>query len=269
MPTHKTSGYAVTGKPKKTNRGNSTKDGHLRMKDLVQSTGVPKSTILFYIREGLLSEPIRPTKTSALYPSSCVERIKYIKQAQQRHRLPLAVIRKLLEKMDQGLDLTPLVALHEVIFGKANNGELDKAAFCKATGLTKRQVDQLVRDGLLLPLDDKTFNPDDVLIGTMIHRGLARGMDPEDLLFYPRLADEIVDGEMAIREKLTKDLPYETDANLTIELTKTARGMRHYYIDRLFQRRVMAFTTLKKGPPTQEPKKPAIVKGKQKKRKKQ
>jgi DNA-binding transcriptional MerR regulator len=231
------------------------------MKELVQSTGVPKSTILFYIREGLLPEPIRPTKTSALYPSSCVERIEFIKQAQQRHRLPLAVIRKLLKKIDQGQDVTPLVALHEVIFGGTDAGEMDRAAFCRATGLTVRQVNRLVRDGLLLPLDDKTFNPDDVFIGTIIYRGLARGMDLDDLLFYPQLADEIVDGEMAIREKMTKNLPYETDANMTMELTKTARGMRHYYIDRLFQRRVMAFTTLKKGPASKK-RKGSAAKGK-------
>ena len=242
----------MAGKSREKKQTASTTGEYVRMKNLVESTGVPKSTILFYIREGLLPEPVRPTPKSALYPKSWVERIGFIKEAQQRHRLPLAAIKKLIQKMDQGQDITPLMALNEVIFGGDESGELDRAAFCRATGLKPRQVDKFIRDGLLLPLDAKTFNSDDVFIGAIIQQGLARGMDPAELVFYPRLAEEIVDGEMAIREKMTKDLPYETDANLTIELTKAARGMRHYYIDRLFQHRVMAFTSLKKGPPSKK-----------------
>ena len=50
---------------------------------------------------------------------------------------------------------------------------------------------------------------------------------------------------MAIRKRLTHHLPYDEDAALTIELVKSARMMRAYIIDRLFQRRVAAMTDLK------------------------
>jgi hypothetical protein len=50
---------------------------------------------------------------------------------------------------------------------------------------------------------------------------------------------------MAVRKRLTHHLPYDQDATLTIELVKSARMMRTYLIDRLFQRRVAAMKDLK------------------------
>jgi hypothetical protein len=62
---------------------------------------------------------------------------------------------------------------------------------------------------------------------------------------YVALCEKIVGQEMAIRRRLTHHLPYDEDAALTIELVKSARMMRAYLIDRLFQRRVAAMKDLK------------------------
>ena len=50
---------------------------------------------------------------------------------------------------------------------------------------------------------------------------------------------------MAVRKRLTHHLPYDEDAALTIELVKSARMMRAYIIDRLFQSRVADMKDLK------------------------
>ena len=72
----------------------------------------------------------------------------------------------------------------------------------------------------------------------------ARGMDIEDLCFYPRLAEKIVEHEIKMREKYTRDLAFDEDAALTSEMTLMARGFRAYIIDRILQRRLMAFKGL-------------------------
>jgi thiaminase len=84
-------------------------------------------------------------------------------------------------------------------------------------------------------------------MGKMYATVSAFGLSSEDMTEYVALCEKIVDHEMAIRKRLTHHLPYDEDAALTIELVKSARMMRAYLIDRLFQRRVAAMTDLKEA----------------------
>lgn len=69
----------------------------MRMRDLEKASGVGRETIRFYIREGLLPEPDKPSRNSARYSDVHVTRLKAIKRLQEERFLPLAVIRDLLE----------------------------------------------------------------------------------------------------------------------------------------------------------------------------
>lgn len=65
----------------------------LKMKDLERATGVGRESIRYYIREGLLPEPVRPGRNVAWYDESFVGRIRLIKELQQKRYLPLHVIK--------------------------------------------------------------------------------------------------------------------------------------------------------------------------------
>lgn len=65
------------------------------MRDLERAAGVGRETIRFYIREGLLPEPHRPSRNVAWYDESFVERLALIKELQQKRFLPLHVIRSI------------------------------------------------------------------------------------------------------------------------------------------------------------------------------
>lgn len=67
----------------------------LKMRDLERASGVTREAIRFYIREGLLPEPVRPAKNVAWYDPSFVERIRLIKDLQQKRFLPLHVIKSI------------------------------------------------------------------------------------------------------------------------------------------------------------------------------
>ena len=82
-------------------------------------------------------------------------------------------------------------------------------------------------------------------MGKMVAAVSAFGLRHEDMAEYISLCEKIVDHEMAVRKRLTHHLPYDQDAALTIELVKSARMMRAYLIDRLFQQRVAAMKDLK------------------------
>jgi DNA-binding transcriptional MerR regulator len=213
----------------------------LKMKELVEATGVPKSTILHYLNEGLLPEPVKTSRNMAYYSPACIERITFIKVMQGKYRLSLAIIKQLLQSGKAGSELEPLLELRSMIFGQTEDQELlDLEAFCKATGLEAQEVKALQGAGLLLPLEPEGFDREDLVIGRLLKRLRELGLTPAAASFYPRLAREMVDFEMAIRNRLVKGLSLEDNATLTLELTRGARALRPYIIDRVFQHRVMS-----------------------------
>jgi DNA-binding transcriptional MerR regulator len=223
----------------------SSKPG-LRMKELVEETGVPKSTILHYLNQGLLPEPQKTSPNMAYYDPACIGRIQYIQHLQRRHRLSLSEIKQVLAKKGQDLDFSIFNELDTIIFGQIQDTRLLNASdFCATTGLSRQQLKDLLDAKLLLPLQDDRFDPQDIGMGKMYAAVSALGLGSEEMSEYVALCEKIVDHEMAVRKRLTHHLPYEEDAALTIELVKSARMMRAYIIDRLFQSRVAAMNDLK------------------------
>ncbi|MFH1034208.1 MAG: MerR family transcriptional regulator [Pseudomonadota bacterium] len=217
----------------------------LRMKELVAQSGLPKSTLLYYVEQGLLPAPVKTSPNMAYYPRECLERLTLIKTLQTQHRLPLQKIQNLLRLRDQGQEISPLIELNEAIFGPGGDPLLERPAFLEATGLTSPHLDELLAAGLLLPLQDDGFDQQDVAMGAMFAQARGRGLTVDDMTFYPRLGKQIVDQEMALRHRLTSHLPLEQDAATTLQMVRAARATRGYVIDRLFQRRVAASRHLK------------------------
>jgi len=221
--------------------GNTPSPDRLKMQDLVRATGVAKSTILHYLHEGLLPEPVKTSRNMAYYSPACVERLTFIKMLQSKYRLSLAMIKKFLEEGRSEPELEPLLELRSFIFGQPEDRELlDLEAFCRATRLTAPEVEEWRRAGLLLPLEIDRFDAEDLAIGRILKRCREMGVPPAEASFYPRLAQEIVDREMDLRDRLIKGLSLEDNATLTLEITRWARALRPYIIDRMFQHRVMA-----------------------------
>ena len=225
----------------------ATKDGtpYYKMKDLVSVTGIPKSTILLYVNKGLLPQPVRPVPNVAYYHPTCAKRIAFIRRIQASHRLPLAAIKGLLKEMDRGKDVNALLDLQTHLFAGREGRRLDAQGLAKATGLTTVQVAALVAARLLIPLENGRFDREDVAVGKLLKIGLSLGLMMEELSFYPRLADEIVTHEIDLRRSRTRNLAFEEDAMLTLEMTRLARGLRAYIIDRIMQRRLLTFNGLK------------------------
>jgi len=215
------------------------------MNELVEAVGVPKSTILYYVNEGLLPPPVKTTSNMAYYYPESIERVQFIKSMQINHGFPLAKIKKLLEWRDGGEDITKRLELMSTIFRSVNRSSLDEAGFCESTGLTSGQVRDLLGAKLILPLRPGSYDQEDIEMGIIYARGLSQGICTEDLSFYPRLAKQVVDEEMSLRRRMTQHLPYEADAEHTIRMVQAARATRSYVIDRLFQLRVIAAGDLK------------------------
>jgi DNA-binding transcriptional MerR regulator len=127
----------------------------MKMQDLERATGVGRETIRFYIREGLLPQPERPSRNVAWYDPSFVERIRLIKELQQKRFLPLQVIKAIV-----GTDAEPsrdevkaLLELDGKLFpavGGADRMPPERLSdVARRTALKAGEIRQLAATGLL------------------------------------------------------------------------------------------------------------------------
>lgn len=65
------------------NRATTQTDSGLTIGQLAKAAGVNVETIRYYQRIELISEPVKPAQGYRRYPSSTVERIRFIKRAQE------------------------------------------------------------------------------------------------------------------------------------------------------------------------------------------
>lgn len=219
----------------------------LRMQDLVETTGVPESMILRYVRNGLLPDPVEDGSNSALFHPDCVERIQFVETMQRRHGLPLTKVKRLLTLKDQGTDARHRTELFETVFGEAGGTLVGEELFCQATGLTHRQFHDLIDAQLLLPVNPGAFDQEDVALGTLYAGTLAMGLSVEDLSFYPGLGRKMVDAEMALRRRVTQCASGEVNVEHTLQLVQATRAIRTYVTDRVFQKRIAQALTFVTG----------------------
>jgi len=69
------------------------------MRDVSARTGLARSTIHHYIREGLLPKPNKTGRNTAIYDEDFVRRAQLIRALQQKAHMPLAVIKETLAGM--------------------------------------------------------------------------------------------------------------------------------------------------------------------------
>ena len=72
----------------------------MKIRELVEKSGLPRSTIQYYLREGLLHPPLKTGKTMAYYDESHLQRLKQIKDLKKDIRVPLAFLRERLQETE-------------------------------------------------------------------------------------------------------------------------------------------------------------------------
>ncbi|VEH65298.1 Cd(II)/Pb(II)-responsive transcriptional regulator [Rodentibacter pneumotropicus] len=67
----------------------------LKMNDLVKLSQTPKSTVLYYVKEGLLPEPLKDKPNFHLYDDRCVGLLEFIKYLQTNFNASISQIKQL------------------------------------------------------------------------------------------------------------------------------------------------------------------------------
>ena len=168
----------------------------MKISQLVKRTGVPKETIHFYIREGLLRKPRKSGVNSAEYNETYVDQIQLIKDLRDNYYLPIPEIKKIIKDFRKQSPSDQAVSqFHSRFFRPADRlfaNEIEgRDAFRQTTGLGEKWLTRAEEWGVITPEvladGEALFSQDDVAIGKLMvdmdHLcfGPKDGFDPEDL----------------------------------------------------------------------------------------
>jgi len=78
----------------------------MRIKELEAISGVPRTTIHFYLRQGLLHAPHKTGRTMAYYDDSHLRRLKEIQALKKGTRVPITFLKEQINQIDQGNSTT-------------------------------------------------------------------------------------------------------------------------------------------------------------------
>ncbi len=156
------------------------------------------SKVRFLEAQGLIS-PTRSPSGYRMFGEDDVERLRYVLSEQRDHFLPLKVIKSKLTSWDRGEDTaTPRDSgpAPEAYFGSAGvSMAVDE--LCRASGLDRAQVDELISQGVLMPLDlpdgRQVFRDEDLAIARSAYRLFARGYEGRHIRSLRLAADREVD----------------------------------------------------------------------------
>lgn len=171
----------------------------MKISELAKRTDVPKQTIHYYIRAGLLPKPRKLGSNSADYDESYVERIRLIKELQNDFFLPLPTIKKIMWE-NRSASKMAMLKLRTEYFRPMEHylgtGVVGDEAFLKTTSLAARWLPVFREWNLISPKQENgenVYSQDDIIIAkvmvNMAKLGIHRGNKFKPEVSLPMLAD--------------------------------------------------------------------------------
>jgi DNA-binding transcriptional MerR regulator len=156
------------------------------------------SKVRFLEAQGLI-DPSRSPSGYRMFTQDDVDRLRYVLSEQRDHFLPLKVIKSKLTSWDRGDEpATPRDTgpAPEAYFGSAGVS-MASDELGRASGLTRAQIDELIAQGVLDPIElpdgRQVFRDEDLAIARAAYRLFARGFEGRHIRSLRLAAEREVD----------------------------------------------------------------------------
>lgn len=184
-----------------------------KMKELMALSDESKSTILYYVKEGLLPEPQKPKPNVHLYDESCVQILKFIKYLQHNFSYSISEIKSIF--LDNHFDFDGsfemMVRSLELISGGRDNHWYSKKAFLTLLNIDEKKLKAYQDKGYLFERA-KGYSTKEVEIAEILERAASLGLDCSLLDAYVKDAKVLAEKENDVGSKLLKDDEASHDA---------------------------------------------------------
>lgn len=150
----------------------------LKMKALMAQSNESKSTILYYVKEGLLPEPSKPKPNVHLYDESCLQRLKFIKYLQHNFSYSITEIKNIFADNRFAFDgsFETMIRSLEIISGGRDNCWYTKEVFLTLVGIDEAQLKHYQAQGYLFERA-KGFSNKEVEIAEILLRAKKLSLD--------------------------------------------------------------------------------------------
>jgi len=127
----------------------------MKMNKLVELSNVPKATILYYIKEGLLPEPEKPKPNLHLYREETLEILEFIKYLQKNFECSISEIKEVInvQKANNLSSYEALLEVVDLIMGNKYQLKFSIDEMVIKFKLPKKQLQSYVDEGLLYTRD--------------------------------------------------------------------------------------------------------------------
>ncbi len=185
----------------------------IKMNELVKLTNTAKSTILYYVKEGLLPEPQKPKPNLHLYDERCVEIIKFIKYLQNNFNSSISEIKTIVQAGDFDFErgFEALLETLDVIMGSAHQSSYTTEYVLTHFSLSKERLDDYMNQELLFRRDG-IFTDRELEILEILMYLEAQGIPDDVLKTYVDHARALAAFEVAFATEYLKEKKRGNDA---------------------------------------------------------
>ena len=178
----------------------------LKMKELMALSDESKSTILYYIKEGLLPAPFKPKPNVHLYDESCVQILKFIKYLQHNFSYSISDIQTIFRDnrfdFDDSFDM--MVRSLELISGAKGSQWYSRSEFLKLLEIDDEKLNYFQSKKFLFE-KAKGFSNKELEIAEILLRAEKLGLDTSLLDAYVSTAKSLADQENEAGSKLLQN----------------------------------------------------------------
>lgn len=206
-----------------------------KMSNLVTKTNVPKSTILYYIKEGLLPEAIKVKANVHKYNDEHIELIKYIKYMKEEMGSSNEQIKLALEKKNDSFSssysmLTPLMHTLSCLDSYAEH--YTKKEFLENFEIDESLLNKLLDDGILMPINDDDYTNKEASVISLIENCIEVGVDYQLIREYVKHAQELAKLELQMQQQLCSVRNNENFSTLWKIVFDTLFNTKEYIFNR-------------------------------------
>lgn len=176
-----------------------------KISELVAKTNVPKSTILYYIREGLLPEAKKIKSNVHRYSNEHIELIHYIKYMKEEIGSTNEQIKFALQNQNQSLSssATMLQPLMNTLSGiPADMKHYTKKEFIEHFEVDPVLLESLLKEGILMPVQEDDYTQSEANMIKLVTYFQEVGVDQSILKAYAHHAKALSDLELQMQNQL-------------------------------------------------------------------
>lgn len=187
-----------------------------KISELVAKTNVPKSTILYYISEGLLPEAKKLKSNVHRYSDEHIELLRYIKYMKEEIGSTNEQIKFALQNQNQSFSssATMLQPLMNTLSGIPSDAKhYTKKEFINHFEIEPEFMESLIEDGILMPVQENDYTQSEANIIKLVNYFKEVGVDHGILKAYVQHAKALSELESQMQTMLCD---VRTDNNFSL-----------------------------------------------------